>query len=158
MLLHSWVNGDFHTFDYFCTQHLFSAAVILAIAGSLSWEGSADDDEEFNLAAGFLQQLEQNGNPAAMEFYAHVKGIQATLASLRGASLPPEASLTSQEIGLQSSSGGFQSTISSIPTALTSSVEDEHSPQTSSALPLDLSFLDGWIYGNVLDQLCWQGL
>lgn len=133
--------------------------MILAIAGSLAWEGSTDDYEEFNLAAGFLQELEQNGNPAAMEFSAHVKGIQATLGDLRSESRPADVSEASAELGLQPSSEVFQPTIGNLPSDVTGgSVEDEHSPQPSSALPLDLSFLDGWIYGNTLDQLCWQGL
>lgn len=133
--------------------------MVLAIAGSLAWEGSTDDYEEFNLAAGFLQELEQNGDPAAMEFSAHVKGIQATLGPLRSESRPPDASLTSEELGLQPPSAEFQPTIGNLSSEVTGgSVEDEHSPQPSSALPLDLSFLDGWIYGNTLNQLCWQGL
>lgn len=132
--------------------------MILAIAGSLGWESSIDDYEEFNLAAGFLQQLEQNGNPAAMEFCSHIKGIQTTLATLRSAIRIPNSLLTSEEPGLQPSSEPFQPTISNMPSAATGSAEDEHSPQTSDALPLDLSFLDGWIYGNALDQLCWQEL
>ncbi|CAH0052173.1 unnamed protein product, partial [Clonostachys solani] len=87
LLSQCWVNGEFHIFDYFHVQHLFSAAVILAIAGALGRETSQEEIDEFNLAAGFLQQLEQNGNYAAMEFYAHVQEIQSTLRMLRSAVL-----------------------------------------------------------------------
>ncbi|KAK7227786.1 hypothetical protein V2G26_015789 [Clonostachys chloroleuca] len=79
VLIQRWLNGDFHVFDYFYVQYPFSAAVILAIAGNLGRESSREENDEFNLAAEFLQQLAQGGNFPAMDFYSHVQEIQSTL-------------------------------------------------------------------------------
>lgn len=146
------MNGDFHVFNYSYVQHLFSAAVILAIAGALGRETSQNDNDEFNLAAGFLQQLEQNGHFAAMEFYSHIKEIRFTLERLHsiGGSL-----LSSENSGPQPSVQASQLTFSDQTLTVTSSYDD-HGLQFVDDLPLDLSFLDDWIYENALQQLCWE--
>ena len=152
LLSQCWVNGDFHVFNYSYVQHLFSAAVILAVAGTLDRETSQSDNDEFNLASGFLQQLEQNGHFAAMEFYSHIKEIRSTLERLHSTR---GSLLTSENSGSQPSVQTFQSTFSDQTMAATSH-EDGHGLQFVDDLPLDLSFLDDWIYENALQQLCWE--
>ncbi|KAJ3461165.1 hypothetical protein MRS44_009718 [Fusarium solani] len=152
LLSQCWVNGDFHVFNYSYVQHLFSAAVILAIAGALGRETSQNDNDEFDLASGFLQQLEQNGHFAAMEFYSHIKEIRSTLERMRSTD---GSLLTSENSGSQPSVQTFQSTFSDQTMAATSH-DDGHGLQFVDDLPLDLSFLDDWIYENALQQLCWE--
>ena len=156
LLSQCWVNGEFHIFDYFYVQHLFSAAVILAIAGTLGRETSQDDNDAFNLAAGFLQQLEQHGNPAAMEFYSHIKGIQSTLATLRSAGCPPNALITPRDAGSQQSLQPLEPSLSDSSLAAAGPNDVGNSSQLVDELPLDLSCLDDWIYDNAFEQLCWQ--
>ncbi|KAI8714938.1 Fungal-trans domain-containing protein [Fusarium sp. LHS14.1] len=151
LLSQSWVSGDSHIFNYSYVQHLFSAAVILAIAGALGRETSQNDNDEFNLASGFLQQLERNGHFAAMEFYSHIKEIRSTLERLRsidGSLLP------SENPGSQHSVQASKSRFSDQTLTVTSSYD--HGLHFVDDLPLDLSFLDDWIYENVLQQLCWE--
>lgn len=152
LLSQFWVNGDFHVFNYSYVQHLFSAAVILAVAGTLDRETSQNDNDEFNLASGFLQQLEQNGHFAAMEFSSHIKEIRSTLERLHSTH---GSLLTSENSGSQPSVQTFQSTFRDQTMAATSH-EDGHGLQFVDDLPLDLSFLDDWIYENALQQLCWE--
>ncbi|RSL59948.1 hypothetical protein CEP54_007027 [Fusarium duplospermum] len=152
LLSQCWVNGDFHVFNYSYVQHLFSAAVILAIAGALGRKTSQNDNDEFNLAAGFLQQLRQNGHFAAMEFCSHIKEIRSTLERLRSTDAPL---VTSENSGPQPSVQTFQSTFSD-QTMSASGSHDDDGLQFVDDLPLDLSFLDDWIYENALQQLCWE--
>uniref|UniRef100_A0A0B7KI93 Zn(2)-C6 fungal-type domain-containing protein n=1 Tax=Bionectria ochroleuca TaxID=29856 RepID=A0A0B7KI93_BIOOC len=152
LLSQCWVNGEFHIFDYFYVQHLFSAAVILAIAGALGRDTSQEEIDEFNLAAGFLQQLEQNGNHAAMEFYAHIQEIHSTLRKLRSTS----SLSTSPENALPhyaSSSAQFVPGEKRL--AVGSLADFGHDLQTTDETVLDVSFIDDWIYEDALEKLCW---
>jgi hypothetical protein len=79
-LKRSWAEGTFPTFDYFSMQFLFSAATILALSALMREPGCASDQEDFQLACSFLQQLERSGNYGAKEYFTHVEAIQATLA------------------------------------------------------------------------------
>ncbi|WKT42098.1 hypothetical protein QSH57_006904 [Fusarium oxysporum f. sp. vasinfectum] len=153
MLLRSWVNGEFHTFDYSYVQHLFSAAVILAIASTLGQDTSKNDREEFEIVAGFLRQLEENGNPAAMEFYAHIKEIQIVLEAWRSTPCQPNALPISQDLG---STEVFQRAMVNQPLEVPVLHNTELGTQAADGSPLNLSFLDDWIYDNAFQQICWQ--
>ncbi|KAF5588756.1 transcriptional regulatory [Fusarium pseudocircinatum] len=153
LLLRSWVNGEFHTFDYSYVQHLFSTAVILAIASTLGQDSSKNDREEFEIVAGFLQQLEENGNPAAMEFYAHIKEIQNVLEAWRSAACQPNDLPISQDLG---STEIFQRETANQPLGVPVLHNTELGAQTADGSPLNLSFLDDWIYDNAFQQICWQ--
>lgn len=156
LLSQCWVNGNFHVFDFFYVQHLFSAAVILAIAGTLGRETSDDENDEFNLAATFLQQLEQNKNPAAMEFHSHVAGIQTILKSLHSEN---DASITTdapEAPPSYSSAATLQPPYGDRQLTMAGPNDAGNGLHAVDDLPLDLSFLDDWIYDNALEQLCWQ--
>ncbi|EXA33821.1 hypothetical protein FOVG_15120 [Fusarium oxysporum f. sp. pisi HDV247] len=153
LLLRSWVNGEFHTFDYSYVQHLFSAAVTLAIASTLGQDTSKNDREEFEIVAGFLQQLEETGNPAAMEFYAHIKEIQIVLEVWRSTPCQPNAMPISQDLG---STQVFQRAMANQPLEVPVLHNTELGTQAADGSPLNLSFLDGWIYDNAFQQICWQ--
>ncbi|KAF5687779.1 transcriptional regulatory [Fusarium denticulatum] len=153
LLLRSWVNGEFHTFDYSYVQHLFSTAVILAIASTLGKDSSKNDREEFEIVAGFLQQLEENGNPAAMEFYAHIKEIQLVLEAWRSAACQPNDLPRSQDLG---STEVFPRETANQPLEVPVLHNTELGAQTTDGSPLNLSFLDDWIYDNAFQQICWQ--
>ncbi|KAH6675318.1 fungal-specific transcription factor domain-containing protein, partial [Plectosphaerella plurivora] len=139
LLSQSWIGGGFHNFNYSHVQYLFSAAVVLAIASTL--DTSHDDGDQFLLAASFLGQLERNGNFAAMEFHSHVKETQRVLDQLRSASRLPAAD--HPQVLPTDIDGG------------TSAVLPADSHEFENVLPMDLSFLDDWIYENALEQLCW---
>ncbi|KAH7203100.1 fungal-specific transcription factor domain-containing protein [Fusarium redolens] len=153
LLLRCWVNGEFHIFDYSYVQHLFSATVILAIASTLGLDTSTNDRDEFDITAGFLQQLEQNGNPAAMEFYSHIKEIQITLETWRSTYCQPNALPTTQDLG---SAEIFQSAMANQPLEAPVLHNTELGIHAADGSPLNLSFLDDWIYDNALQQICWQ--
>ncbi|KAI5459024.1 fungal-specific transcription factor domain-containing protein [Mariannaea sp. PMI_226] len=155
LLSQSWINGDFGIFDYSYVQYLFSAAIILAIAGTLGRETSQGDIDEFNLAAGFLQQLEKNGNLAAMEFCSHIEETKLTLEALRSANYPQRRLSTSNNVGPQPSESLHSSFIDQS-SSIAGSNEIRHVLHNADGSPLSLSFLDDWIYDNALQQLCWQ--
>lgn len=147
------MNGEFHTFDYSYVQHLFSAAVILAIASTLGQDTSKNDREEFEIVTGFLQQLEENGNPAAMEFYAHIKEIQIVLEAWRSTPCQPNALPISQGLG---STEVFQRAMANPPLEVPVLHNTQLGTQSADGSPLNLSFLDDWIYDNAFQQICWQ--
>ncbi|KAG7417027.1 Proline utilization trans-activator [Fusarium oxysporum f. sp. rapae] len=153
LLLRSWVNGEFHTFDYSYVQHLFSAAVILAIASTMGQDTSKNDKEEFDILAGFLQQLAENGNPAAMEFYAHIKEIQIVLKAWSSTPCQPNALPISQDLG---STEVFQRAMANQTSEVPVLDNTELGTQAADGSPLNLSFLDDWIYDNAFQQICWQ--
>lgn len=134
-------------------QHLFSAAVILAIASTLRQDTSTNDIDEFNIAAGFLEQLEQNGNPAAMEFYSHIKMIQITLETWRSVHCQLNTLPASQDLR---SAEASQSAVAIQQLGMSGLQNTEHGVHASDGSPLNLSFLDDWIYDNALQQIRWQ--
>ncbi|KAH6951997.1 fungal-specific transcription factor domain-containing protein [Fusarium avenaceum] len=155
ILLQSWVNGEFHIFDYSYVRYLFSSAIILAISSTLDRRTSPNDKDEFNLAIGFLQQLEQNGNPAAMEFYAHIDETRKVLETRPSADDRLNTSLTIEDGGSQRQTQDFPSSLDdpSLTTAIGSTALGSYGVDES---PLTVSFLDDWIYDNALQQLRWQ--
>jgi hypothetical protein len=155
ILLQSWVNGEFHIFDYSYVRYLFSSAIILAISSTLDRESSPNDKDEFNLAISFLQQLEQNGNPAAMEFYAHIDETRKSLETRLSVDDCLNTLPTCEDGGSQLPTQAFPSSLDdqSLTTAIRSTVSGPHGVDES---PLTVSFLDDWIYDNALQQLRWQ--
>lgn len=79
LLVDSWTNGTFMIFDYFYTQYLFSSATILGLSTLLDSKERQSDEEQFEVAAGFLQQLRDSGNYAAAEFYQHLEAATALM-------------------------------------------------------------------------------
>lgn len=154
-MLQSWVNGEFHIFDYSYVRYLFSSATILAISSTLDREESSNDKDEFNLAIGFLQQLEQNGNPAATEFYAHIDETRKSLETRPSAHDCPDTLTTYEDGGSQLPTHAFPSSLDeqSLTTAIGTTVTGHHGLDES---PLTVSFLDDWIYDNALQQLRWE--
>ncbi|KIL88264.1 transcriptional regulatory protein [Fusarium avenaceum] len=151
----SWVNGEFHIFDYSYVRYLFSSAIILAISSTLDRGTSPNDKDEFNLAIGFLQQLEQNGNPAAMEFYAHIDETRKVVETRLSADNRLNTSLTLEDGGSQHQTQDFPSSLDdpSLTTAIETTALGSYGVDES---PLTVSFLDDWIYDNALQQLRWQ--
>ncbi|KAJ9644500.1 hypothetical protein H2199_003463 [Coniosporium tulheliwenetii] len=80
----AWIDGSFATFSYFNTQYLFSAATILAISSLLNDRDSQNDGDDFEAAAQFLTQLEQNGNFAAKEFCRHIDAMRVSMKAISG--------------------------------------------------------------------------
>lgn len=80
-IVESWVEGTFGTFDYFTTQHLFSAATVLAISCLIGGPGSSKDHEDFDFAGELLQKLRDSGSFAAMEFCRHFEQLNADICS-----------------------------------------------------------------------------
>ncbi len=79
LLVDSWTNGTFMIFDYFYTQYLFSSATVLGVSTLLDSKERQSDEEQFEVAAGFLQQLRDSGNYAAAEFYQHLEAAIALM-------------------------------------------------------------------------------
>ncbi|KAF4956726.1 hypothetical protein FSARC_11494 [Fusarium sarcochroum] len=154
LLVQFWANGQFHIFHYSYVRYLFSAATILAISSTLDRGTSQDDKGNFDLVTGFLQQLEQNGNPAAMEFYSHIKETQAILETQRSSHPGPNVLHTDEDLGLSHSTEPIHPLLNG--QQLTTPGSSDIALQAVDDSPLNLSFLDDWIYDNALTQLCWQ--
>ncbi|RGP67944.1 transcriptional regulatory [Fusarium sporotrichioides] len=155
ILLQSWVNGEFHVFDYFYVRYLFSSAIILAISSTLGQESSPNDGDEFNHAISFLQQLEQHGNPAAIEFYAHIVETQKSLETRVSVDDSLNTLPAGEDGGSHLPTQAFPSSLDdqSLTTGINSTADGPHGVDE---LPLTVSFLDDWIYDNALQQLRWQ--
>lgn len=79
LLVDSWTNGTFMTFDFFYTQYLFSAAMVLGISTLLDNKERQNDEEQFEVAASLFQQLRDNGNYVAAEFYQHIEAATSLM-------------------------------------------------------------------------------
>ncbi|CAG8149300.1 unnamed protein product [Penicillium olsonii] len=79
ILIDSWINGSFPTFDHTYTQYLFSASLVLAISYLANTPGSLADGDDFETAVQILGQLDSNGNFAAKEFYRHAESIKSII-------------------------------------------------------------------------------
>lgn len=84
LLSEAWMQGAFALFDYFYTQYLFSAAIILVISALFDMDDSKDADE-FDTSVQILSQLAQSGNFGAKEFCLHIDAMKRTMEE----SLPP---------------------------------------------------------------------
>lgn len=76
LLMESWVDGSFVTFDYSDTLYLFSVATILAVSTILNVPGSSKDRDDFELSTQLLMELKDSGNCAAVEFYRHLESMK----------------------------------------------------------------------------------
>ncbi|KAI1843554.1 hypothetical protein JX266_010187 [Neoarthrinium moseri] len=79
LLVDSWVDGSFLTFDYSPTLYLFSAATILSLSSLLQGQGSSKDRDDFELALQLTTELNQNGNCAAVEFERHLQAMKGCM-------------------------------------------------------------------------------
>lgn len=80
-IVESWIEGSFRTFDYFNTQHLFSAATILAISSLLGGPESLNDREAFDFAGQLLEKVRDSGSSAGAEFCRHIEAMRADIHS-----------------------------------------------------------------------------
>lgn len=153
VLIQRWLNGDFHVFDYFYVQYPFSAAVILAIAGNLGRESSREENDEFNLAAEFLQQLAQGGNFPVMDFYSHVQEIQSTLNMLPSDTSLQTALYRSEDIRPESYNSRPWPCENDLAVPWASNAGPD-APAVDDVL-LDPSFIDDWMYEDAVEKLSW---
>ncbi|RMJ13420.1 hypothetical protein CDV36_006926 [Fusarium kuroshium] len=79
LLVESWINGSFPTFDVSYVHHLFSSSIVLAISSLSQTNESQSDSDDFDAAMQILKQLDESGNFAAREF---LKSMEATRAAL----------------------------------------------------------------------------
>lgn len=79
LLTECWIEGSFATFDYFYTQYLFSALIVLAASSLINGKESRNDREQFEEAADLLLQLKDGGNYTAQEFYRHVEALRVVM-------------------------------------------------------------------------------
>ncbi|QKX60071.1 uncharacterized protein TRUGW13939_07213 [Talaromyces rugulosus] len=79
LLVDSWMNGTFMIFDFFYTQYLFSATTVLGISTLLGSKDRQIDEEQFEIATCFLEQLRDGGNYAAAEFYQHIEAAMSLM-------------------------------------------------------------------------------
>jgi proline utilization trans-activator len=88
ILLDSWLDGSFLTFEYFSTLYLFSAGSVLALSSQMKNKGSYKDREDFELASQLMTELKQSGNMAAVEFSRHFGSMESFMSSGGGGSTP----------------------------------------------------------------------
>ena len=79
ILIEEWISGSFKPFDYTRTQYLFSAGTILAISNFLGFSDSPSDQEDFDLACKFMENMVQAGSLVAAEFYQHLEAIKTDI-------------------------------------------------------------------------------
>jgi proline utilization trans-activator len=79
LLSESWLRGAFAVFDYFSTHYLFSCATVLAVSSLLGREDGHHDGDHFEVASQFLEQLQNNGNYCAREFYGHINAMKRSM-------------------------------------------------------------------------------
>lgn len=84
LLMESWTDGSFLTFDYFDTLYLFSVATILAVSSLLNSSGSSKDRDDFELSLQLLTELKDNGNCAAVEFSRHLESMKTCINRIEG--------------------------------------------------------------------------
>lgn len=151
LLTESWIDGSFAIFDYTYTQYLFSSATVLAVSSFSIGRNDENDQDSFETAKQFLEQLRRNGNFAAREYCQHIEAIIFAMATFRSKYDPGGASraglpnlflgnsMPLQAIGAESStpSNGFQPTMTAEMALAEPSLQDFLSQGD-----LDLSFLD----------------
>ncbi|OMP88510.1 Proline utilization trans-activator [Diplodia seriata] len=79
LLMQSWIDGSFGTFDCLFTQYLFSSLTILAISSLLETKDSCSDHDSFEEAARLLAQLREAGSCVAQEYCNHVDVMKPAL-------------------------------------------------------------------------------
>lgn len=153
ILTECWIDGSFPTFDYFFTQYLFSASIVLAISSLLGGRDARSDIEQFETASQLLSQLKDSGSFAGEEFCQHIKAMTELMAAAearrRKITLPPVVQVgTPQQ---RSDAGNGSST--------TGLALSEPSLQEFLSRPLlDLQFIDTSIYSNDFQGLYWPDM
>lgn len=148
-------------FDYFYTQYLFSATTILGISTLLDTKERQSDEEQFEVATGFLLQLRNSGNYAAAEFYQHIEAalnlIETTKARL-GVHEQTTTAITQDSNNIaslnRSSLEETASAIGDLMTAGTALSEPFLQELLDQPLP-DLQFIDSSIYLGEQQGLYW---
>jgi proline utilization trans-activator len=79
LLSEAWLQGSFAIFDYFKTQYLFSAAIILVISALSDKNNDIHDADDFDTSIQILSQLAQSGNFGAKEFCLHIDAMKTTI-------------------------------------------------------------------------------
>ncbi|KAF2189095.1 hypothetical protein K469DRAFT_737342 [Zopfia rhizophila CBS 207.26] len=160
LLMESWIDGSFLTFDYFYTQYLFSAATILAISSLLNGKDSRNDGEDFEAASQFLAQLKQSGNFAASEFCGHFDAMKVCMeatpwgknqSNSASSAMNPALTTTRPLDAIQDTGMPYAGTIVTAGMALTEPTLDEFLSQPN----LDLGFLDTLVYDDGLQNFYW---
>lgn len=81
LLMQSWIEGSFVTFDCFFTQYLFSSLTVLAVSSILNGKDSAADRSLFEGITHLLNQLKEAGSHVAHEYCHHVDAVTSALTS-----------------------------------------------------------------------------
>jgi hypothetical protein len=148
-------------FDYFYTQYLFSAAIVLGISTLLDSKERQSDEEQFEVATGFLLQLRNSGNYAAAEFYQHIEAaldlMETTKARLgvhdwTATGIPQSssdiASLNRSSLeGTASAAGDFMTAGTALSEPFLQELLDQPLP--------DLQFIDSSMYLNEQQGFYW---
>jgi proline utilization trans-activator len=79
LLSEAWIQGSFAAYDYFNTQYLFSASIILAMSSLFEICKNGNDIDDFDTAAQILSQLSKAGNFGAKEFCLHMDAIKSSM-------------------------------------------------------------------------------
>ncbi|KAL4878742.1 fungal-specific transcription factor domain-containing protein [Aspergillus karnatakaensis] len=162
LLTDSWTNGTFTIFDYFYTQYLFSAATVLGISTLLDRKERQCDEEQFEVATGFLLQLQDSGNYAAAEFYQHIEAalglMETTKARLgeRGVLQRDTMDVLAAFAGNGSSLETTSAAVGDFMTAGTALSEPLLQELLSQPLP-DLEFIDSSMYLGEQQGFYWPG-
>lgn len=82
LLVDSWINGSFPTFDVSYVHHLFSSSIVLAISSLSQTNDSQSDGDDFDAAMQILKQLDESGNFVAREFLKSMRATRAALDSV----------------------------------------------------------------------------
>lgn len=141
LLLDSWIDGSFATFDYFSTQYLFSAATILAVAGPLGSPQQVEDRDNFETAVGILDQLNKNGNFAAKDYCAHLSAVKDSLAHFQART---EAAATATSVRRNSGDRADQADLGITSTDM--ALSDPFLLEFLAQPDLDVGFIDPSIY------------
>jgi hypothetical protein len=161
------VDGTFATFDFFYTQYLFSALLVLAVSSLLGTKESACDRDAFEDAAQFLEQLKEAGNFAAHEFWHHVDATKTVLDAMHDKrSSDGMNNSYSQGVGAGVGEAANQANMTPAPYIASEAAPttagmalNEPSLQQLLAQPsLDLQFLEGSVYDQYSQGLYWPDL
>jgi proline utilization trans-activator len=79
LLSEAWIQGSFALFDYFYTQYLFSAAIVLVISALFDINNERTDADDFDTSIQILYQLAESGNFGAKEFCLHIDAMQQAI-------------------------------------------------------------------------------
>ncbi|KAI6782178.1 uncharacterized protein J7T54_002415 [Emericellopsis cladophorae] len=168
LLTEAWVDGTFATFDFFYTQYLFSALLVLAVSSLLGTKESACDRDAFEDAASFLEQLKEAGNFAAHEFWHHVDATKAVLDAMHSKRSATEtghslAQTAGAGIGEGATSQGGMTPApyfapEAAPTTAGMALTEPSLQQLLAQPSLDLQFLEGSVYDQYSQGLYWPDL